>query len=319
MALDRGAERFRPAEQLGAGVVAALAGQRAGDVGDGVGVRAPAPRAARRRRQASSAPARARRRRRRAPRRAASRSRSACAGPSASARSDSRVSASASAIPASHCGSSTGRSIHLATRPVERDQMTGEIAAVDRRDVLRVERPQVVRVVPVVEVAAEALEARSSSRASPRAARRCRACRASRSRARRPPRAGRARCSSATSGAPRPASGSSWKLSGGSMWSSAVTKVSKKRQVRRATPRSARASAAPIGVRPPMRRRAARPARDRGGEQPGDQERRGDRPRLRVPRARPRSRPRRPARRRRPSAGRTRADRAAGRGSPARR
>ena len=31
--------------------------------------------------------------------------------------------------------------------------------------------------------------------------------------------------------------GSSWKLSGGSMWSAAVTKVSKYRQVRRATRR----------------------------------------------------------------------------------
>ena len=40
----------------------------------------------------------------------------------------------------------------------ERDQMPGEIAAVDRRDVGRLERAQVARVVPVVEMAAEALE-----------------------------------------------------------------------------------------------------------------------------------------------------------------
>ena len=44
--------------------------------------------------------------------------------------------------------------------------------------------------------------------------------------------------------------GSSWKLSGGSMWSSAVTNVSKKRQVRRALRRSARASASEIGLAP---------------------------------------------------------------------
>ena len=41
----------------------------------------------------------------------------------------------------------------------ERDEMAGEIAAVDRRDVLRLERLGAPRVVPVVEVAAEALEA----------------------------------------------------------------------------------------------------------------------------------------------------------------
>ena len=44
--------------------------------------------------------------------------------------------------------------------------------------------------------------------------------------------------------------GSSWKLSGGNMWSAAVTKVSKKRQVRRAIRRSARASAAETDTRP---------------------------------------------------------------------
>jgi len=38
--------------------------------------------------------------------------------------------------------------------------------------------------------------------------------------------------------------GSSWKLSGGSAWSSALTNVEKKRQVRRAISLSARASAA---------------------------------------------------------------------------
>ena len=44
--------------------------------------------------------------------------------------------------------------------------------------------------------------------------------------------------------------GSSWKLSGGSMLSSAVTNVSKKPQVRRAISRSAWASSAEIGGSP---------------------------------------------------------------------
>src|SRR5687768_5014260 len=47
---------------------------------------------------------------------------------------------------------------HLLAGLRERDEMAGEVAAVDRRDVLRVERTAVFRVVPVVEVAAEALE-----------------------------------------------------------------------------------------------------------------------------------------------------------------
>ncbi len=44
--------------------------------------------------------------------------------------------------------------------------------------------------------------------------------------------------------------GSSWKLSGGSMWSAAVTKVSKNRQVRRAISRRAWASAADTDIWP---------------------------------------------------------------------
>src|SRR6266702_2559847 len=44
--------------------------------------------------------------------------------------------------------------------------------------------------------------------------------------------------------------GSSWKLSGGSMLSAAVTKVSKNRQVRRAISRSAWASAVDTDMRP---------------------------------------------------------------------
>ena len=40
----------------------------------------------------------------------------------------------------------------------KRDQMPGQIAAIDRRDVFRLQRPQVARVVPVEEMPAEALE-----------------------------------------------------------------------------------------------------------------------------------------------------------------
>src|SRR5207247_4346569 len=47
---------------------------------------------------------------------------------------------------------------HLATGVADRDEMTGEVSAVHRRHVLRLERVAVFRVVPVVEVAAEALK-----------------------------------------------------------------------------------------------------------------------------------------------------------------
>ena len=75
--------------------------------------------------------------------------------------------------------------------------------------------------------------------------------------------------------------GSSWKLSGGSMLSAAVTNVSKKRQVRRAISRSDAGigrrdrQAAGIG------RRHAHPARDRRRDQPGEDEGRRDRHRRR--------------------------------------
>jgi len=48
-------------------------------------------------------------------------------------------------------------------------------------------------------------------------------------------------------------SGISWKLSGGSMWSAGVTKVSKKRQVRLAMRRRAWASASASGRWAPIR------------------------------------------------------------------
>ena len=51
-----------------------------------------------------------------------------------------------------------GRGQTLQAGLLERDQVRGQVAAVDRRDVARLERREVVRAVPVVEVPAEALE-----------------------------------------------------------------------------------------------------------------------------------------------------------------
>ena len=108
--------------------------------------------------------------------------------------------------PASHCGSTTGRADHLAACVAERDQMPGQISAVHRRNVLRLQRAQVARVVPVVEVAAKALEPVHRVRASPPAAPRFRASRSSRNRGRRSPTADTVRCWWARSDAPPPAS-----------------------------------------------------------------------------------------------------------------
>src|SRR5205814_2697374 len=47
---------------------------------------------------------------------------------------------------------------HVPTRVPERDQMSGEISAVDRRHVFRVERTAVSPVLPVVVVATELLD-----------------------------------------------------------------------------------------------------------------------------------------------------------------
>ena len=73
--------------------------------------------------------------------------------------------------------------------------------------------------------------------------------------------------------------GSSWKLSGGSMWSAAVTKVSKNRQVRRAISRRAWASAADTDIRPAIPGRPAGPARDRRRGDPQGSERHRQGPR----------------------------------------
>ena len=91
----------------------------------------------------------------------------------------------------------------------------GQVAAVDRGHVARLERLEVARAVPVVEVPAEALEACRSPPGSPRGARSCRRFRSSRSRWRRPSRAGRGRRWSAKCAARSPAAATSWKLSAG--------------------------------------------------------------------------------------------------------
>ena len=122
----------------------------------------------------------------------------------------------------------------------ERDQMAGEIAAVDRRDVLRLERRAAAGCRTSCRSGRGSARGAASSRASLQTLDGVERCRASRSRARRPWRADTGRCWSATCDARRPGSASSWKLSGGKAWSSGVTKVSKKRHVRRAISRSAR-------------------------------------------------------------------------------
>ena len=124
----------------------------------------------------------------------------------------------------------------------ESDEVPGQIAAIDRRYISGLERPQIPRVVPVVEMAAEARESAHGRQRRLQPLDRVDRSRSIRNRARSPPTADRGRYWSATSGAPRTGVGSSWKLSGGNMWSAGVTKVSKKRHVRRAISRKARAS-----------------------------------------------------------------------------
>ena len=135
----------------------------------------------------------------------------------------------------------------------ERDQVAGQVAAVDRGDILRIERAQIARVVPVVEMPAEPVEAAHGGQRRLQPLDRLGGSRSTRNRGRlavdrryRPRLVGEVRCASA-------GTGSSWKLSGGSMWSAAVTKVSKNRQVRRAISRRACASASDTDIRPALR------------------------------------------------------------------
>ena len=109
---------------------------------------------------------------------------SASGGRRAARPASSRARSSASAMPARRGAASRAAIAPLPAGVGERDQMAGQIAAVDRGDIARLERPQIARVVPVVEMAAEPLRAGPSSRASPPAARRSRSCRSSRNRGR---------------------------------------------------------------------------------------------------------------------------------------
>ena len=85
----------------------------------------------------------------------------------------------------------------------------------------------------------------------------------------------------------RTGAGSSWKLSGGSMLSLGVTKVSKKRQVRRAISRSARRRPR-VGTCSRHRARwPAHPSRDRRRRDPQQRERSGQETRPRRRRASP--------------------------------
>ena len=121
----------------------------------------------------------------------------------------------------------------------------------------------------------------------------------------------------ARSGGPATGAGSSWKLSGGSMWSAAVTKVSKNRQVRRAISRSAWASAADTDIRPAIARRPAGPARDRRRGDPQRRERHRQGPRAMPGQQGDRQRQHAEDRPRRPSRDRSRGGRAGGRSPPA--
>jgi len=81
-------------------------------------------------------------------------------------------------------------------------------------------------------------------------------------------------------------SGASWKLSGGSMLSAGVTKVSKKRHVCLAIRRRAQVSASASGRQARIRGDRLAQKRDRRGHKPGDGERPQPPARLPVPRAR---------------------------------
>ena len=120
---------------------------------------------------------------------------------------------------------------------LERDQAAQQVAAVDRRDVRRRQRLERLRCrtscrsAPVLLQPVERVE-RLLQPVDQRAAGRC-----SRGRGRRGSRAAAGPCWSARSGGRSRPSGTSWKLSGGSQWSSSPTNVSKNRQVLRATRR----------------------------------------------------------------------------------
>ena len=109
----------------------------------------------------------------------------------------------------------------------QRDQRPGEVAAVHGGDVPGRQRRQGAGVVPVQEMPLVALQPLHRGHQRARAAPAARRCGCSRGRGRPASTAGPSRCWWARSGAPRRASGVSWKLSGGRPWSAAPMKVSK--------------------------------------------------------------------------------------------
>ena len=119
------------------------------------------------------------------------------------------------------------------------DQVASQVPAIDRGDIGRIERAQIARVVPIVEMPAKPREAWPWWPASSPGVRSLRRFPAMRNRGRPPPTEDTARDWSGEVRWASAGTGSSWKLSGGSMWSAAVTKVSKYRQVRRAIIRNA--------------------------------------------------------------------------------
>ena len=138
----------------------------------------------------------------------------------------------------------------------ERDQVAGQVAAVDGGDIPRIERAQIAGVVPVVEMPAEPLRGGPWSPASPPAARPLRWCPASRSRGRSPTRADRGRDWSARCGGPARAPGPP-----GNCPAAACGRPPSRRS-RRSARCAARSAAAPAR-RPPIRTSGRRRAGDR--------------------------------------------------------
>ena len=232
VALDRRCAGFDPEQHAALAIVAAIDWRARGRFGRLAGMSAavqPSRRAAARCRKVVEAPDSSRERRRRCVavvgqrRQRLARQRQGVADPGEMRACDRRIAAP------------------RRSRLRERDQMAGEVAAVDRRDVAadRAAEDRVsyqLKKCPLWRLSRFQGRSVASSRST------ARACRASQSRAPRSSRAGRARCWSATSGARRRARDPPGSCPAAECCPS-VTNVSKKRQVRRAISRSAVASA----------------------------------------------------------------------------
>ena len=158
MAAHGGGHGLGPGERLVAAAVAALGGQCPRDVDQRDGERLLRRAGCAPTRRACAAPRRVRLRAP-PPRGPAAGDRASAVRRSGSDAADSRTSASASPMPASALGREQ-RAVDLLEAGLrQRGQVSGEIPAVDRRDVGRIERAQRARVVPVVVMSAEALHA----------------------------------------------------------------------------------------------------------------------------------------------------------------